>query len=80
VEAHVEGGISDLSVARSFTHALDSIGGQVKLGLDLAGTIEHPEPTAPFSCESFGRGCPGTAESPAAWMRRCMPSLRRAAD
>ena len=42
VEAHLEGGISDLSLARTFTRAVDSIGGQVKLGFDVAGTIGAP--------------------------------------
>ena len=59
VEAHVEGGISDLSVARSFTHALDSIGGQVKLGLDLAGTIGAPRADGSIQLRELRAWLPG---------------------
>jgi autotransporter translocation and assembly factor TamB len=59
VEAHVEGGISDLSVARSFTQAVDSIGGQVKLGLDVAGTIGAPRADGSVQLRELRAWLPG---------------------
>jgi len=60
VEARVDGGIEDLAILRTFTRELDSIAGNVKLGLTAAGTVGAPRVDGSLALNDLKLWLPGS--------------------